>query len=70
MENNMEEKKNNQVQAMEDEALENVSGGWCLVLKHSPTGKLGESFKLSNVEVAKLKKAGYDPKMRNSTSVY
>ena len=27
MENNMEEKKNNQVQALDDDALENVAGG-------------------------------------------
>ena len=57
----MEEKKNNQIQAMDDDALENVSGGWSTVFC---TNKVNGRLKsvgndLSPDEIAKLYKAGY-----------
>ena len=50
----MEEKKNNQVQAMEDESLENVSGGWRLI----GTSEYNRRFDFSDDELLKLIDAG------------
>ena len=56
----MEEKKNNQIQAMDDDALENVSGGWSTVCTKKVNGRLKSvGNDLSPDEIAKLYKAGY-----------
>ena len=67
--NNMEEKKNNQVQAMDDDALENISGGWNAVIgSYAQNGQPDDSYglrteylagiDLSKEEALKLVQAG------------
>ena len=80
----MEEKKNNQAQAMEDESLENVSGGWNAVIgtyiqhdfrNRDRTGidyglrtEYLSGFDFSPEEVLKLVKAGVNVQRKDNGS--